>query len=94
MEAVYYKLRWDGDQKPPIRDLLVYFESIPMKEEQLDKLKVIEKVKEKAEILDKLDLHYNIKEFFQNGIEVLRRLAEQELGRFPGEPLRLEVPPG
>jgi hypothetical protein len=30
VEAVYYKLRWQSNQPIPIRDVLVYFESIPL----------------------------------------------------------------
>lgn len=44
VEAVFYKLRWEESQPPPIRDILVYFESIPMSNEELDRLQDIQKI--------------------------------------------------
>jgi hypothetical protein len=54
VEAVYYKLRWKNNQPIPIKDVLVYFESIPLYEEELTKLQQIEKIERHVDLLSKL----------------------------------------
>ena len=41
-----------------------------------------------------LNLSCNLKEFFEDGAEVLRKLAELELSSQPGEPLKMELVEG
>jgi hypothetical protein len=94
VEAIYYKLRWENGQQPPIQDILVYFESIPMSNDELSKLQEVQKVQDKADLLRDLNLNCNLKEFFHDGTEVLKKLAELELSNKPGEPLKMELQEG
>jgi hypothetical protein len=50
VEAVYYKLAWHKNDHIPIKDILVYFESIPLSEEDLEKLQQIEKLQKHVEL--------------------------------------------
>lgn len=47
---MFYKLAWHGSDPIPIKDVLVYFESIPLSEPELLKLQLIERLKGSADL--------------------------------------------
>jgi hypothetical protein len=76
VEAVYYKLAWHKNDNIPIKDILVYFESIPLSEEDLEKLQQIEKLQKHVELFENIGLDMNLRDFFNYGAEVIRKLSK------------------
>lgn len=53
----------------------MYYENIPLKEEEISKLNKIQNLGYHMDILQKLELDINLREFFDNGVDILNKVA-------------------
>lgn len=61
VEAVHYKLRWEEAESIPINEVIVYYENIPLANEEIAKLKKIQNLASHMDILQKLELDINLR---------------------------------
>lgn len=54
---------------------MVYYENIPLGENQIEKLNRINMVQNHLKLLDKIGLKMNLRELFDNGAEILNNIA-------------------
>ena len=83
VEAVFLKLRWNGSANIPIKDLEVYFISIPLNEGDIRKLQQIQRVNMHLNTIYKLNLNMSLREFFNEWEEVMKRLAQLIIEEIP-----------
>lgn len=81
VEAVFYKLVWHGTDHIPIKDVLVYFESIPLYEPEIEKLQLIESLNRQSSHFYDIKLNMNLREFFDRSEEVISELANYHIKR-------------